>query len=53
MKTTIDKTYDAVRSVRTERNKYADAIKGMTPAEIIAYTKQQAQQSGVRVGEMG
>ena len=51
VKTTIDKKYDAVASVRAERLKYAEAIEGMSAAEIIAYTKRMAQESGVQLGD--
>jgi len=51
MKTTIDKKYDAVASVRAQRIEYAEAIEGMSAAEIIAYTKRIAKESGVKIGD--
>lgn len=49
MKTITDKKYDAVKAVRKQRDSYAESIKGMTSAEIIAYTKKMAEKSGITV----
>lgn len=44
MKTSTEKSYDCVKSVRKERNRIAKDTEGMTPKEILEYFEKRRKE---------
>ena len=50
MKTTINKTFDAVKFMRTQREKLSEKLSKMTKEEIIEYFKQKRIENPIKPG---
>jgi hypothetical protein len=48
MKTTVKKTFDAVKFMRDQREKLSEKLSKMTKEEIIAYFKNRRQESSTK-----
>jgi hypothetical protein len=48
MKTTVKKTFDAVKFMRDQREKLSAILSGMTKEEIIEYFKKRKQENTTR-----
>lgn len=48
MKTTIEKTFDAVKFMREQREKLSDKLSGMTKEEIIEYFKKRRLENSIK-----
>lgn len=50
MKTTTDKTFDAVKYMRVQRQKLTDKLSKMTKEEIIEYFRRKKLENTVKPG---
>jgi c-di-AMP phosphodiesterase-like protein len=50
MKTTTDKTFDAVKFMREQRDKLSEKLSKMTKEEIVEYFKRRKLESPVKPG---
>jgi len=50
MKTTTDKTFDAVKYMREQRQKLSDKLSKMTKQEIIEYFRRKKLENTVKPG---
>lgn len=50
MKTTTDKTFDAVKYMREQRQKLSDKLSKMTKEEIIEYFRRKKLENTVKPG---
>ena len=48
MKTTIEKTFDAVKFMREQREKLSEKLSGMTKEEIIEYFKKRRLENSIK-----
>jgi len=48
MKTTIKKTFDAVKFMRTQRDKLSNILSKMTKEEIIEYFKRKKLENSIK-----
>ena len=48
MKTTVKKTFDAVKFMRDQREKLSEKLSKMTKEEIIEYFKKRKQESSTK-----
>ena len=48
MKTTIEKTFDAVKFMRTQRDQLSEKLSKMTKDEIIAYFRKRKLENPVK-----
>ena len=48
MKTTIDKTFDAVKFMRTQREKLSEKLSKMTKEEIVEYFRRRKLKNSVK-----
>jgi hypothetical protein len=50
MKTTIEKTFDAVKFMREQREKLSEKLSTMTKTEIIEYFKKRRLENSIKPG---